>query len=1127
MKAEKKPKGSADSSVIKWLGDLTNSHNSHARRTSRNSVGTTPETLEVRSMMAGDTISAMWFEDVAGDDYERQGGAISINSDGQVEQAETNPYVNDWIVQLSGSTADSIGTISEVASMLTGSGVQVEVIRGLGLVGQILVRSEDATADQVSQWFSSLDVISNFEQDIATVFNVVPNDPSYSKTWGMNQIDAPSAWEQSTGSSNIVVGVIDTGVDYNHPDLQANMWVNSGEIAGNGIDDDGNGFVDDVHGYDFVNNDGDPMDDNHHGTHVAGTIAAAGNNSIGVSGVAWNSSIMALKFLSASGAGYTSDAVRAINYATMMRTQYGVDIRVLNNSWGGGGYSSSLASAIEASNQADILFVAAAGNNGTNNDANPQYPANYTSSNVISVAATDSNDNLASFSNYGANTVDVAAPGVGIYSTVIGGSYASFSGTSMAAPHVAGVAALAFALDPTLSAAAVKDAIMAGGDVISGLSGKVLTGSRLNAAATLDLLAPQDDPQPDPEPQPNQAPTIGSVTVSPGTVYLGETDTVTISASSAADSDGTVSRVSFYQDSNNNGVWDASDTQLGFDSSVVGGQASISISNPFSAVGQYRIFARSTDNDQAVSNLVSTTVSVVQPDDHANSASGATLLAIGTTTGGKLNYAGDIDWFRFSVVAGRTYVVDANLDDLSSSAVKLFGSDGVSQLQSSGSNSQFSFTAQSTGVVYVSVGQSNGQSISDYSLNVSESTPFDLQNGHLKISGTAGNDSIIVRRLGSQISVNLNGTTSQFGAAEVSRITFDGSTGTDSATFFGTSGRESWFIEGTTMRVYGTGIIWSTQNTENNTAIADSLDYVRFQDTVGNDQFTASGGTSVMTGAGYKNEAVGAYRVTAISSRGGFDQATLEGTTGNDYFIGRGQDAYMYGSGSYASTVGFDATIANSIGGRDQAYLYDSAGNDTLVASGSTATLSGSDYSNTVNGFARVSATAASGGRDTAEFRDTNGDDVYIARGDMAYMYGSGYFNLAQGFDQSQATSSGQGNDRVMFYDTIGNDTFVARSTESRMAGTTNGKTYQNSAKGFEHVYAIANSGGYDTAYFFDSVADDNLTANSSYVLLQGDDSTNYATGFDNVKAFSSSGSDRLYVGSVDFLMEYFGNWED
>ena len=340
----------------------------------------------------------------------------------------------------------------------------------------------------MANWLANNVNIAGFEQDSLRQLEMTPNDPGMSQLYGMTKINATGAWNLTTGSRSVVVGVIDTGIDYTHPDLAANMWRNPGEIAGNGIDDDRNGFVDDIYGYNFVNNNGNPMDDNSHGTHVSGTIAAVGNNSQGVAGVNWNTSLMALKFLDSNGSGYISDAIRAVNYATMMKSRYGVNVRVLNNSWGGGGYSASLDSAIQASNNAGILFVAAAGNSGTNNDTTAQYPANYSSPNVISVAATDQNDQLASFSCYGATTVDLAAPGVSIYSTVPNNRYAVYSGTSMATPHVSGVAALAWAYKPNATVAEIRNALLQGVDHVSSLTGKVATGGRLNAYNTLQLL---------------------------------------------------------------------------------------------------------------------------------------------------------------------------------------------------------------------------------------------------------------------------------------------------------------------------------------------------------------------------------------------------------------------------------------------------------------------------------------------------------------------------------------------------------------------------------------------------------------------------------------------------------------
>jgi len=345
------------------------------------------------------------------------------------------------------------------------------------------------------------------EVDYVVRADVIPNDAGFGNLWGMHNtgqsggvvdadIDGPEAWDIFTGNSDTVIAVIDTGIQRTHPDLFANTWVNPGEVAGNGIDDDGNGRIDDLYGWDFVNNDADPTDDHGHGTHCAGTIGGAGNNSIGVAGVNWTVKIAALKFLSSSGSGSIANAILAVDYCRLK------GIKISSNSWGGGGFSQAMYDAINNAGAQGHLFVAAAGNNNSNNDSIAFYPATYNLDNIISVAATDRLDARSSFSNYGATTVDLGAPGSSIYSTVPNG-YGTMSGTSMACPHVSGAVALLWGYKPTWTRQQVKDnilgtvrptAAMAGrtvsGGVLNVFNSLVAAGENPNTAPTVDIKSP-------------------------------------------------------------------------------------------------------------------------------------------------------------------------------------------------------------------------------------------------------------------------------------------------------------------------------------------------------------------------------------------------------------------------------------------------------------------------------------------------------------------------------------------------------------------------------------------------------------------------------------------------------------
>jgi hypothetical protein len=425
--------------------------------------------------------------------------SLLLTTPGALAQQKPEYRGGELLIKFKSGTSAQAASIShtrpgaQVAKHFRKTGIQVVKLRaGLTTKDAIELYKNDPNVEYVEPNYKLYGL------------DLFPNDVRFGDLWGLHNtgqtgftfdadIDAPEAWQFTTGSDKVVVAVIDSGVDYSHEDLSENMWVNVAERDGTpGEDDDANGYVDDVYGIDAVNGDADPMDDNGHGTHCSGTIGAVGNNGIGVVGLNWNVKIMALKFLNFEGIGYTSWAVECLEYAIMMKEDYGQDVRVISNSWGGGNFSQSLYDMIYEAEKADMLFVAAAGNDYMNNDQYPFYPSSYDRPSIVAVAATDFHDDLMYIgspsipgSNWGPNSVDVAAPGRIILSCEPGNSYWYRSGTSMATPHVSGLAALILAQDPGYNWGQVKSSILLTVDPLAGLDGLIYTGGRINAESAL------------------------------------------------------------------------------------------------------------------------------------------------------------------------------------------------------------------------------------------------------------------------------------------------------------------------------------------------------------------------------------------------------------------------------------------------------------------------------------------------------------------------------------------------------------------------------------------------------------------------------------------------------------------
>ncbi len=423
-------------------------------------------------------------------------GFVCLTMTNLVQAKTTNDFVpGEYVVRLKPNMVMTNNV--SMASML-GSYVKT-TIPSLNIV--VVKRPVFETIDSAVKTLGANSFVEIVEPNYIYHMNKESNDPDFSKLWGLKNvgqkdpkgqvgvagvdIDAVKAWDITTGSDKMVVAVIDTGIDYNHPDLKENLWTNEAEANGQaGVDDDGNGVVDDIHGYNAITGKGDSQDDQGHGSHCAGTIGGRGDNGVGVVGVNWNVKLMGVKFLDANGSGTLDNALKAIDYATKMGA------KVMSNSWGGGRFSQTLMDAVKRSNEAGALFVAAAGNDGSNNDGTPTYPASFDVPNVLTVAAVDNRGGMASFSNYGKKTVHVGAPGVNIYSST-GGSYESMSGTSMATPHVAGVAALVWSHEPQMTGLELKQRLIQTSRPLASLKGRIKSGGLVNA---YNALVNQEQP---------------------------------------------------------------------------------------------------------------------------------------------------------------------------------------------------------------------------------------------------------------------------------------------------------------------------------------------------------------------------------------------------------------------------------------------------------------------------------------------------------------------------------------------------------------------------------------------------------------------------------------------------------
>ena len=988
-------------------------------------------------------------------------------------------------------------TVDELHDLLARSARTFEYLAYTGILEVHLADGVDI--DAAYSQFEASAAVASVELDYAIALQnaATPNDSYFYNQWGLNQtsdidIDAPEAWSVTTGSDDVVVAVIDTGIDYNHPDLINNIWVNPGEIAGNGVDDDGNGYVDDIHGYDFFDNDGDPMDIDGHGTHVSGIIGATGDNGLGVSGVAQHVKLMALRFLGPDG-GFTSDAVRALNYAVANGAT------VSNNSWGGGGYSTTLRNAIATARNAGHIFVAAAGNNAVNNDNSPHYPSNYTLDNLISVAASDRYDQLASFSNYGVTSVDLVAPGLSILSTTPNNTYSYYSGTSMAAPFVTGTVALVQSQHPDWTYNQVIHQILSTVDPVAAFSGKVASGGRLNAANAVGYGATVSDDHGDSIATATKILPFGTLTAQisdDGDVDFFAFDAVKGGSYRISTMLGTM------EDSTLT-LYSSSGQQIAYDDDGGTGYAS-AINFKASASGTYYVKVASVPHGGlGTYNFSISTSRFIQ--------SGQSLVLTGSTSTERINFEQVGNGYQVTI-GPASYFIPETLT--SSLVINTGNADSVLRIFGTAANE--TATLKPHKLIW-----ENG----DFRLTGNSFSRMELQGGGGFDTATfydsAGNDYFVATATESWLGGNgfLNYAT-DFDPVAVSSA----AGGSHGGRLFDTTGDDTFIATPTFALLTGDRLSLAAHHFERARAVASTgHDTAAFYDSAGNDYFYGLQSESWLGGDGFFNHAIGFDSVVANATAGGYDRARLYDSAGNDTLTATPTYALLVGRGLSLTARQFERVDVRASAGYDTASLYDSAGNDYFVSYASKSWLGGNGFLNYTTGFDSVNGYATAGGYDSARLYDSAGDDTFVGRSDVAWMQGATFVNYATGFERVAGVRVHGGYDRAYFFDTAGNDVFESQQNLSTL--TMRGRQLAN-ATGFQYVEARFTKGGTDQT-IVDGLRSSDAVAGYGSILDVSRNS--YWLRVRNVQYAQAIATDnqtpRALLSKIDFVFEQLGSW--